>query len=354
MARLNSSSALSMWKSLKPEAYADADFGVRSKIVYCKGPLLYNYGEHFPLAKYLGLDAQGRKTYILNGDQWRGSGGWGASTGQLQRDLLDLHGPIVSADALRAADVPFHRLELGMIVDWSKAQTTTNLLYNAETGAYAQFSWRYAHQRYVDVERDYDYEPWQPPRQGMFVPCAGPAAARPGEVLGYWHVLGAVLLKTAGRRLLCSVDEGRYFVSELARPAASVKAAFAQLKPKAARDAEKAGKTVPRQGEWFFVPTEFDAASLAAALGAPAKQIDALVRRGFPIPDERRTDNQHCADLLQIGDGKLVLARGKVRHRARFSGQLTGEHATVDLGGRWHRPVRNTEKASWSMDGRVD
>lgn len=198
----------------------------------------------------------------------------------------------------------------------------------------------------------------------MFV--RNPLPRDDGRILGVWHVLGAALLRHRGDSYLCALDEGRYFVSRLRRPAASIDAAFRQLKPPAVLRAEREGLDVRRQGEWFFVPTGVvgdraiamrRSTSIAALYGAK------LIRAGVPLPEDRPKDNRHWVAryLAPLRPEDPPWVRGRVIHRRadsrgddRKPGAPTREHRTLDLGEAWHVAVRNTEVMSWGMSGRFD
>ena len=53
-------------------------------------------------------------------------------------------------------------------------------------------------------------------------------------------------------------------------------------------------------------------------------------------------------------ESNIKYARGNVYHRNPITGRNSREHQTLKLGSEWHRVVRNTEIASWSMGGKFD
>lgn len=372
MARLTAADALAKWVDLGPDQYDTARFGspehtnrngARVSAIYCEGPVLYNYGSHFPLAKFLGtIPGRGRggkptKLFVLNGDASGQSGGWGTPTARFQSMLLNSVGsaPVVSVQGIKAAGVHFADLTRDQIVDWTRPDTVS-VRRHPDTGKYVYLEpgrTEAGHHTVTPI-------PWTPPRQGMFVPTG--SVDEDGRVVGYWHVLGGALLRaTDGRHLLCGVDEGRYFVSQLRRRAATVTAAFHQLKPAAVRAAEAAGLKVRRQGEWFFVPTAFTTAALAALTGLPESALLAQIRKSWPLDDDRRKDNVHRVDQFPFGGSTAskatappCLVRGTVTHCTRIGWTRTGEHADLKLDHVWHVPYKNTEVQSWSQAGRFD
>jgi hypothetical protein len=364
---------LKKWCALGPDDYAGYRDDRRPRIqsVYALGRVLYNYGEHFPLAVYLGTEGSGAKRvkrYLLNGDRHPGGGRFGLATSHLQAELVRRLGaqPTCSFSALRTAlglgrwGGKMWLLRREHLVDWTAARTVP-LLRRPKAGGGHEYR-----------ERGADYAPWTPPRQGMFVSRtaedAPPVAPEYADwELGSWHILGGVLVRYNERYYLGAVDEGRYFVSELRRPARTVAAAFAQLKPRRVAALEAEGARVLRQGEYFLVPTGLDDQALAAALGTTKTALKRQVRVHAPVEIDRSRDNVHEATVLTLRPssplvrqfGARTLARGRLEHRARPRGRLergpmTGEHRTVRLGNVWHAVFRNTERRSWGMTGNFD
>lgn len=371
------------WTSLDPEEYADAEAGVSTYrswrngarayggSVYCEGPVLFNYGSHFRLAVFAG-SRRGEKYYVRNGDRHPGPGGFGPSTSSLTGDVQRQcpHGITVSFSALSAAGVDPESVrfpgvfrgrgeiapdEAVVLDSWDDRRTDLVRLKD-EDGHVTYY-------RSTHAGND-AYAPWTPPAHGMFVDYHHGEAVRelptgPAKTtLGYWHVLGSALIRAPRpgggkpRYLLCSLDEHRYFVSELSSPARTVAEAFEKLKPKKVRAAEAAGTRVRRQGEWFFIPTGLDDAGMAAALGMTKTAFARRLAHDAAIPDDRRKTNRHHATLFLTKDA--VYARGLVTHKTAFHGLLTHEHVSLKLGGQWHEAVKNTEAQSWAMSGHFD
>jgi hypothetical protein len=313
--------------------------------VFADDRVLYSYGTHFPLAVYLG-DKGMVPVFLKNGDSYSVS-----TTAHQQEVQRSCRGPTVSFTALRAAGLDPEQVE----APWGSKNPAVPRLLDYREDAVVP-----------GVERRGDAwfqhgNPWTPPAQGMFVPP--PAGAR--TTRGFWHTLGATLFRRGEKRprhFLASLDEGRYFVSELPRRPRGVDDAFLALQPKPVREALARGVTVSRQGEWFFVPTGWTDRELAATLGITQKELVRRSQRDAPLPDAPRVRwNQHRVARILVLDPPLavpggnvtVLARGRVRH-VDPSGRATREHKLVDLGAVWHYVHRNTEAASWSQGGWFD
>jgi hypothetical protein len=307
---------------------------------FCDERALYSYGRHFVLAHYLGQDTEGRHVFLKNGD--RNSPTTNRMVAHTQRAC---YGPTVSMSALESAGIA-GSLTLENIVDWRNG--TGDRLYRDKSDGKFYRDWDHSNNR----------GKWENPRpsQGMWIPYRYNDDDRSYE-MGDWHVLGAVLIRSdRGDYYLCSLDEGRYFVSKLAGPAATVDEAFASLKPEPVREAEREGMTVIRQGEWFFVATGQDDAALAQDLGVSRTRLGTLARVDA-LPRDRADSNRHDVKQVITPDGRR-LAKGKVFHRTPgFGGEkgtLTREHRTINLGETWHLVYQNTQQAAWSMGGNFD
>lgn len=304
--------------------------------VYCDGNVLYSYGRHFPLAVYLGEVGKGKRKhhlFIKNGDRYSSS--TSTHQGITQRCCK---GPTVSATALLSAGIDITSLKLENVLHYWE-DMRQYCYRDSETGAY------YLDYDYTGEQEDSSLgklytNPWKPPKQGMFVAYSYQDDLRFQS--GAWHVLGSVVLYKNDRYYLASLDESRYFVSELSRKPRSVKDAFESLKPSVVRKAERKGVAVKRQGEWFFLPTSFDDRAMADYDDLTLTQLKS-VSKPSPLPVRNPQSNQHvCRNFVARGS---LFARGKVRHP---------EHRTLDLGDEWHEVHRNTELASWSQGGRFD
>lgn len=308
--------------------------------------VIYSYGRHFPLAVRLGKDS-----FLLNGDRYS------VTTSRHQSDIqYALQGqPTVSFEALRALGVRPEDLTAGNIRDYTRDRTTY-LSRVPDPDAADPDATKLVRQDGSDFE---------PPAQGQLVENRWSV---------YWHILGATLIRHyhkpwndepgEWRYYLCSLDEGTYFVSRLSRPAATVDSALWGLKPYKVQQAIRAGESVIRQGEWFFVPTglaDRDIAKLANLErvsdlpGFLRSQKPAGIRHirttAHPLPTDNPSSNEHwCTHAVIRGE---TYARGKVIHRDPWSHTPTGEHRSVTLRG-WFRVYKNTELDSRSIGGKFD
>jgi hypothetical protein len=187
------------------------------------------------------------------------------------------------------------------------------------------------------------------------------------------HFTGASLFEVDGACFLFDIDRRELkekifnpFLVKLPAPAKSIAAAYTSLKPAAVLEAERKGMTIPRQGEWFFMPVE---ASLAAKLSTWAKEgkVDRLAHtptgtlREITLRAGRNRPNQ--AHGISIENGQPVRGNrvdnwhhvrktaqsyvtGKVEHSGR-------EHAPLILKG-WYVAVPNTATDSFTITGDID
>jgi len=392
--------------------------------VYCRGTALYSYGSHWPLAIYIGR-INNVPTFIKNGDRYSVS-----TAGHLSGTQSACKGPTVSRASVEAAGVNFHQIILAegegrtlpeelladrqgqpldlakqwdnnitYVMFWQEDSRTELIWDRDEQKYYTKFDRRYKDTTNEDYsKRDYTVTGYRikrdsvfkVPPQGMFIKNSRQETER--YVEGVWHVLGAVVLECHVQRrenvadkrrkygyrtvvhpvevsyLLCSLDEGSYFVAKLPVKPTSVQHAFDSLKPEEVNAAIEAGKEVKRQGEWFFIPYKTDR-ELAQELGITIKALNEQAGMGV-LPLSNDNSNRHVAKLLKVGE--KTYAKGRVFHRfpsfARRQepvegqeaepqkdwGTGTGQHRTVHLE-EWHEVHRNTELASWSgLTGRVD
>lgn len=344
--------------------------------VFSEGDALYSYGRWFALAYRFKDDPN---LFLMNADRYSSS--TSSHQGEVQRVLT---GPVLSFSALDAAGVRPRDVKSTDILEYSSGHT--NWLLRDPDGKYFVYSYN---------TETITAEPFKAPSVGEFRTSRFSHSEKiqeyekKGWVQGFWHTADTVLIKTVRRRsivspdgetvyLLSGVDEGSYFLSELPGPASSLDEAYRLLKPKAVHDAESAGLEVQRQGEYYFVPTSLTREDIREKMGrfaaaltgnkpklATVEAFKKAVRpRGIchPIRDAKdapsaiRSRNVHVATrTITFPDEPLgMLVSGKVYHRRSLSGELTREHATVQLGDTWHRVYVNTEKMSWGSTGKVD
>jgi hypothetical protein len=181
------------------------------------------------------------------------------------------------------------------------------------------------------------------------------------------HFTGASVFKVGASCFLFDIDRREIeheifnpFLVKLPRAVESIQAAYDLLKPDAVKAAEKAGLTVLRQGEWFFIPV---AETVAAKLDGIKAKTPKMVKRitlqaggnrpneatgiqlhqGRAIPDERQS---WSTDSRQVAARSDYFVTGRVTHTGR-------EHAPILLRG-WFKAVPNTATESFTITGDID
>lgn len=306
----------------------------RGHNVFCHDRMLFSYGRHFPLARYLGQDGD-QHLFLRNGDTY-------SPTTSCHQGMTrsSCKGPSVSVEALASAGLEFDDLELSNIPFW-RDNTDKFIYQDTETGLfYEECNYTGDYQvGWLDVTYTND---WTPPKIGHYV-----SYGNRGErfTYGRWEVLGGVVLVHNDQYFLCSTDEGNNFVSRLSQRPRSLDHAFKLLKPPQVRKAERLGnKNVQRQGEWFFVSTAFGDRALAALLGTNKTSLKKRSKPS-PLPFVDEKSNHHvCRHFEAEGN---TYAKGRVYHRWPF-GKVTKKHKTLNLGDHWHLVYRNAELESWS------
>ncbi len=162
------------------------------------------------------------------------------------------------------------------------------------------------------------------------------------------HTLGDCVIRVREHYYISAVDEtgvgrGLYFLTELIsrRTPRSLAEALTMLKPEIVRTAERSGREVKRQGEWFAIPEELK-----------TRKLMRDVRRGRAVWRRHHIlgrDGHHQlteAVMYTYGPKKgRVYARGTMRH-------TRGEHRLLALSESWHRIVHSTQGQSYSLSGR--
>jgi hypothetical protein len=307
---MNIANVIERYTDRRPNPRARGEVEWQAGNVFCRDRVIYSYGSHFPMAYYLGQQA-GEPVYLLNGDRYSNS-----TSGHQGRVRAKCPGFTVPFTALNAAKVWPSEIKLGDVIE--RTQDTR-----------------------IELTRASVEDPWQDSTGARFiVPRVGEVVtySNPPALEGYFHAPGAVLFKHGRRTLLATSDEGTYCVIELPMRLASVTKAFDCLKPAAVHAAELEGKEVKRQGEWFFIP----------AVSAPPGRSKA---RQAALPRRNDAGNLHVVPHLQIGGTLFV--KGSVYHRDGRTERASRQHRTLRLDG-WHTAHRNTERASWQAQGRVD
>ena len=196
------------------------------------------------------------------------------------------------------------------------------------------------------------------------------------------HFVGPVVFEVEGKQMLLDLDRREVgfgiwnpFVVILNSRVSSVSEAYESLKPKAVKDALKAGLDVKRQGEWFFIPcsapklpklTELEKAlclyggdrlfgaeekALSTAFGKSwlnkmkdkaRKLRDAMIKPVSLKAGDNRPNNAEQG----IKQGKVVYVTGTITHSGR-------EHHPLKLT-TWHQAVPNTAVKSFTVTGDID
>lgn len=193
------------------------------------------------------------------------------------------------------------------------------------------------------------------------------------------HFTGASLFEVEGRYFLFDINREEIkhkifnpFVVELKTKATSIKQAYESLKPSEVIKAEKQGKKVLRQGEWFFIPSakpkmpkvskEVLLNLIANASAWRAERFEPLaskklikevlkraqkLSRQVPMPLQLKAgqNRPNNAELgLQVN--KKTFVTGKIVHSGR-------EHRDLVLKG-WYQAVPNTAVKSVTITGDID
>lgn len=358
--------------------------------VYAEDRAVYSYGSHFPMAYRLGVGL-----FLKNGDRYSSS-----TTGHQGEVQRHCSGPTVPFSALRRARIDPSGIRAENILDYTK-DTYIDLIRDSKDSPWFEEvrnevpvnedeEWNFKNPDGQAFKTEKTRRPFTPPLVGMMIP--GTPDAEGNVLRADWHILGAVLLRfeedawteetrewipgkdashpifSTGeyvskftehpaqvRLLLCSTDEGNYFISELPSKVRTVAEAFDVLKPAEVKDAERrtvGGRTVLRQGEWFFIPSLLGRRELARYADAKTlTEFDSSVRQSA-LPVRSAQSNLHVVRNVSIPH-LGIFTTGNVYHRNE-RGRRTRQHRTLRLGSDWYRAARNTEVASWSAEGRVD
>ncbi len=251
--------------------------------MFIEGDTLYSYGHHFPLA--VRRDAQEGYDFLINGDSRS------VSTSAHQNQCFKL-GPQIPFSALNAARIDPHELKV------------------------------------IEATKD----------EWHSVP--DPTPEDPNHHREE-HTLGAIVLEHQDRFFLSGLDQnepwhlGSYFLCELPNNALSVEDAYQSLKPRRVtaweENPDKPG--VLRQGEWFFLPTEY-------------------TTRQLPLPTNKNAallDTDHY--VTEMRENQDLYVRGTVKHIPAFR---RPQHRRLSLGKVWHIAEKNLAPASWNAVGAVD
>jgi len=152
----------------------------------------------------------------------------------------------------------------------------------------------------------------------------------------------SLILRHRGRYLLSSMDNDRYFISELPEPVETVDEGFEILKPKELDP----DKEWVRQGEWFFQLWEVPQTLLWGK--GDNKKAYRYLQQQFTLPRSSDSANPHIATRGAIF-GDAIVVSGQVRHPEHRMLRLS---TTKDP--KLFVAYQNRAVQSWSADGNVD
>ncbi len=268
--------------------------------IFCEGRLLYSYGRHFTLAKYLKDDF-----FLINGDKYS------STTSRHQGEVNNiLKGVTISATAIQNI-ISFNNIEYNHIIDFREDSADYSLFYNKKTKKYFKREFDYDNSTYK-------FLPYFKPSQGMFIPYNDKNQKNslfestnfPDQIIGkkedfkvgYWHILGGVLFKIDKKYYVSALDENSYFVTELYPKFKKEKnktfnLAIESLKPDTIKQAESLNQEVLRQGEYFFVNTSMTDYNLASVNNLKITQFKKLAKQKN-LPNRKNRTNNHKAILF--------------------------------------------------------
>lgn len=154
------------------------------------------------------------------------------------------------------------------------------------------------------------------------------------------HFLGELLFQARDRYWLSGLDRNDdprkrvYYLCQLPKPASTIEGALNSLRPP-----ELPAET-PRQGEWFFQPTDqrFPLREKLTRVPIHHQDPQQQPRMNGEIPWDRQ-DRHVAQDMIIRPEG--VFVRRTIRD---------DEHQTLNLGMRWHRVIRNLSEVGYRYD----
>jgi hypothetical protein len=314
---------------------------------------IFSYGYHFPLAEIIPNAGRKRGWWLLNGDRYRGSSGWGQSTSSQQTEVQQL----VEGTGLPSMIVPFSALDQAGIKH-NSIQVVHQLpdRYTWD-GDRVNFSAKWS--------GNSDYRDWREKPDGRW--SAEVKTHHLGEAVfkadyqNYHREPSYIDLETHQRvwpegenvkgtaYFLSAFDEnepgfGLYFLAQLPEGAQPQTVAEAReaLKPEQVKIAEAEGREVLRQGDVFAVATDYRTNELEK----PRERMAYVLGVNHQVTEVSGPDSMG-----------LTYGRGFMRHKPREWGRRP-EHRMVKLGDgkTWYALYKNTvpEGRSWSVGGNVD
>lgn len=307
-------------------------YGTYKEVFYDDASTLYSYGYHWPLAI-----RQKNGTIVRNGDKFRG--GWGATTGSASKTMDQVR--LLETLLPKSPMISF--ATVGQIVHGKGLSQYTNQVLDFIRVA-----------QFIDTQESFSLHTsigdsdWDKPIPSGVTVTNTEHDPNGNPTSKYLHRIGASLFEHSGKYYLAAMDEGSYFISVLPDSCEKVSKAFEILKPEIAKKAERQGRNVLRQGEWFMIPIE-NKSLLEKAKSFEKKAVLHPLRK-YPT-----SENAHLVKLFSIEDKDIVY--GQMKH-VKFNTKtnkwnLTGEHKTVKMETP-HLLVCNTSLEDYSAESPVD
>jgi len=288
-------------------------------------PVLLSYGWHFPMAFYADRE-NGLPVLLLNGDRYSVT----TSTHQgmvLNRTFGESNKVTVSMNAVYRA------------IDWTRGGV-------GNSRRWSDYEYK------VDIDKIVVLDFWKEEHSdteiedatAVFYQTLHKADGTTERAPYRWHRAGFTLFKVRERDhlFIAGMDGQSYFVSAIdvhRYTPRTVKEALEALKPDVVKEAEKSGKKVMRQGEWFFVRDD-------GLTERDEKVMYESLERNFVLPREL-TGNPHTATRGRVFHD-LIVVSGSIRHPEHRMLRLS--KATQRTGKIW-LAYKNTAVASWSETG---
>lgn len=280
--------------------------------LYHEDGILYSYGDHFPLAIHIGGKV------LVNGDRYSNS------TAKHQSYLFN------QLSQWERVEIPFSALDraLGKVNNrWGRGYVNIDpkdLEQNLRVVDQCGDTW-------IDTNR----------------------RDREGNIIKE-HTLGGCVFTYNERTFFSGIDETgigthRYFLTELVDSVETVEQGLDSMKPEEVKEAERAGKEVLRQGEWFFVPQGDKFNELVKIdIKEGTLKID---KNTMLVREEGDTGHHFVSESITSDIGKQIV-RGIVKHSERDHKQLKLYTDVKSKG--WYIAYHNIQVQSFNAVGNVD
>ena len=312
------------------------------------GDIIYSYGRHFPMAVRNDND----KTFLVNGDRW------GHATAGHQSQVRGAIATRNSFSDYKVLTVPFSVFQRAYsvhdlsrmhvkVIDVGKDKEICKCITCDKD--FANYSDLYDHKQSFWKTAD----TFGPPHKTHYLHQLAPSTFSvnmQGSSIPRYFISG--FDETANQR-----NHDGYFLSELPAKPRDIAHAFEMLRPTQVKIADKIGTKVLRQGDIFAVPSKLTTRFLKKhgadyqKGGLIDKYIWGAAIKVLDYP--RLLGTSHVANETIAYRG-MLFARGTLRHRPTEFGRTLPEHVNVTIGKDWHRIVRNTALASYTIGGKVD